>query len=800
MILSKLSSLLALALLLPALASAQLEKKQTIVEPQSLPIDLGKITSGDFDGDGDIDQIHSGFCILYENGIATDSIYWDSSYFINNATTADLDGDGDLDFLSASSSTIYAYYNDGHANFSIETCALVSAKIISIEDFDGDGDLDLLCQEQNFASNSLQYLFCENNMDGQAWTVSPLHEPINGLNPLQQPQYGDYNSDGIGDVLFVNNEHVYSLTMTQQPSMELQLVQDMEHNYQDLKSLDANGDGLEDIFLLKSNCDAELSLQSPDGSFVPTSLPASEHCAVLAILDLNGDGYDDLLTRSSTATTETQFEANWFLSTGPASYQQITIPDFPELSSLFVSDYDNDGIDDLQILSQAGFELDLHQAEGSNLQISTLYSDKITFDPRIESIDLNQDGREDILILAALRDEISVSWQREDGIFDAPEVWYSSEFSLYHMISIVDLNNDGQYEVLICHSEGFENRILALHSSPSGDFESATSIAVFNNVPVFECKDIDMDGWIDMVVHHSTDFDISVLFNDGFGNPDAPQFYALQDVAADSQCEDRIFVDYDLDGDLDYIFVEREGTQRRIRFIPYQQGYQIETVETIATIEDVPELRRFSLHHEMINQNPNKQRLMLSSIWSIHLFERLDNESLQLEYDLEFDEAKRQITQPLIDFDLDGNSDIVFRDGIYYPALDYFFQPHDIEESLFAVHLLQPDPTVLPELVASTSDSGLFLYHQGFPALAGTTLIKDQDSSISISPNPATQFIQLGELSIEDKSIYLIHNSRGELIFQGPSGSVDISSWATGLYHVSCINCPQQSNSFFKTR
>ena len=163
------------------------------------------VSTGDFDGDGDLDVVAAN-----QN---TDAITWYESDgnggFIASHTislavdgplsvyVSDVDGDGDFDVLSASTTDnqIAWFENDGAGSFTMHsiTTGASGATGVAATDLDGDGDVDILA-----SASSAGALYWYENDGSENFTT---HVLATGATAARMITFEDVNQDGHMDVL-----------------------------------------------------------------------------------------------------------------------------------------------------------------------------------------------------------------------------------------------------------------------------------------------------------------------------------------------------------------------------------------------------------------------------------------------------------------------------------------------------------------------------------------------------------------------------------------------------------------------
>ncbi len=176
------------------------------------------VLTEDYDGDGDLDLLLSGYdsssyilitqLYIYNNdgsGGFSENTSFNLTGFIYSVATEDYDGDGDLDLLlreyyyGGYNSIVKIYDNDGSGGFSEDTSFNLSGFIYSVatEDYDGDGDLDLLLREYDYGSGYDIVKIYDN--DGSGGFSEDTSSNLSGF--IYSVLTEDYDGDGDLDLL-----------------------------------------------------------------------------------------------------------------------------------------------------------------------------------------------------------------------------------------------------------------------------------------------------------------------------------------------------------------------------------------------------------------------------------------------------------------------------------------------------------------------------------------------------------------------------------------------------------------------
>jgi hypothetical protein len=291
------------------------------------PINPRFITTGDVDGDGDLDLLTA---ISSQDRIRIDLNAGNGTFGAgptistgsnpSTITLGDVDGDGDLDMVvtvgSNATGAVSIFTNDGSGGFPSASTVLVGETLrdVALGDIDGDGDLDIATA--NF-SNQPAISFLINGGSG-TFTVGPGTLAMGS--GIDDVALGDVDSDGDLDLLAVSASpgQFYVRLNNGSGTFSGSAFVTGANSAANLVLGDIDGDGDLDAVLSKTALNSSLSIYRNNGSggFTHTSLPdgrptlfeTSTAVTVrtvpsdVAIADLDGDGDLDLvaLTRINT--------------------------------------------------------------------------------------------------------------------------------------------------------------------------------------------------------------------------------------------------------------------------------------------------------------------------------------------------------------------------------------------------------------------------------------------------------------------------------------------------------------------
>jgi hypothetical protein len=390
------------------------------------------VSAADVDGDGDLDVLSSSRIddkiAWYENttgtGIfSTEKVINAFAVEAKCVTTGDVDGDGDLDVLSSShTDMVIAWYE----NLSIHRSAIYPQQltISTIADFpvdiiaadvDGDGDMDALA-----AFNNDNLIAWYENISCNPLAFSP-HSISSAAMGAQSVDVADMDRDGDLDVLsasqaddkiawYANN----GLAVFGAP----QVISTAADGASAVFTADVDGDGDVDA-LSASQYDGEIVWYESDGAYPPAftdhliSSLAAGALDVFAI-DLDGDGDIDVLSASQ-GDAGSGGKLAWYENTdgaGTFGSQQV-VSSANGLSGVFATDMDRDGDVDLLSTASSDNTVAWHENDGSQNFTEHAISTVASGATSVYASDLDHDG--DVDVLSASQADDKVAWYESNG-------------------------------------------------------------------------------------------------------------------------------------------------------------------------------------------------------------------------------------------------------------------------------------------------------------------------------------------------------------------------------------------------
>ena len=286
---------------------------------------------------------------------------------------------------------------------------------------------------------------------------------------------------------------------------------------------DFNGDGKLDLTGVLQSFDGEpvcsLSTVLHDGSAAPAphlqSTPNNK-CAPIAVGRLNGDNFDDIVFADVPATV--------LLSNGDGSFTAApaTIPmDGYTGSTVILLDTNNDGKRDLVYLTDTALVTRLGNGDGT-FQSPANQGYEAPGVSYYDAVDLNGDGRLDLMGSENETGTPLVALAQEDGTFGDPEPYGPPPESsgAYCGLNSIDVNGDGLLDLIGANCDAQE---VGVHLNlGNGTFSEPQAFDAGSTVSGTYPGDLNGDGKIDLIVVAGNEASVTVLVGNGDGTFQAP--------------------------------------------------------------------------------------------------------------------------------------------------------------------------------------------------------------------------------------------------------------------------------------
>jgi hypothetical protein len=269
--------------------------------------------------------------------------------------------------------------------------------------------------------------------------------------------------------------------------------------------------------------------QSQELFQAPQQFLLGEQTTGVAVGDINGDGRKDVATAGCCATPGTPHvylflqQADHTLSPSPVVVGTQTLG-----GSLSIADVTGDGRADLVGTASHGIEV-VAQNPAGGLQPSLFYPSE--FGEQVRVGDLNGDGRLDAIGLEFSVDghinteEAGIFYQNPAGGFD-PQLLVPLPHGFNDDVELADLNNDGRQDVVVVN--GFnEPAIVILYQTAGGTMSAPVTLSIGPGILVWQVGvgDINNDGRKDIVAAYGgyvTDVHLAVFRQNADGSFAAP--------------------------------------------------------------------------------------------------------------------------------------------------------------------------------------------------------------------------------------------------------------------------------------
>jgi hypothetical protein len=472
---------------------------------------------------------------------------WPTIQFEPGAVAADFDGDGNVDVVSTESTGLGFTRGLGNGRFAAMAMTDTSAAYDRAfepyaGDFNGDGKLDLAFA--NDVAPSAQTAVDIALGDGHGSFATPVHNYAGATMFQLAAGYGDLNHDGKLDAITANwdNNSISVLLGKGDGTLATHVDTAISSEAFSVAVGDVDGDTKLDV-VVNTRAGYTLLLGNGSGGFAaPQDVALSvEHIGPTSLVDVNGDTKPDLIM-----ATDSGSDVQVMLNTGSGFADPVGYNDANVGGALEVADVSGDGKPDLVLTAQIGTTFGkvavlLGNGDGTFAAATTYETGYRSAGPAYSGVaDVTGDGKADIL--SANGDgSLALLINHGDGTFpparsDLPAMTDTRG------VAAVDVDRDGKLDLVI--ADRFEDQISVWYGNGDGTYQPALDLDSESEPQQVRVADLDGDGKLDLVSVGPAE--VGVLLANGtrtfarrrtFSAASGARGFALADITGDGKLD-----------------------------------------------------------------------------------------------------------------------------------------------------------------------------------------------------------------------------------------------------------------------
>ena len=503
-------------------------------------------------------------------------------------TTADINGDGkpDVVFACPFDNKVTLLLNTtttgaSTTSFTAQIFTVAGPSSLKAIDLNGDNKLDLIVTDTN--NNQVVVMLNSTTVGAASASFFGTQSFATGMSPTSVIS-ADINGDGKPD-LVVGNRLSNSLSVllnttsngATTASFTAQQVFATGTYPTWVSAIDFNGDGKPDLAVANYNS-ANLSIllnTTTTGAATPSFatqqiFPTGSHPSSIVSADANGDGKADLLVTNSFDNTVSVFSNYTATSSSTAGFATHTFATGFEPQSAVAIDLNADGRLDVLSVNASGGDVSVLMNTTVAPALGFVAKQNLgtgSYSNGVTSADINGDGKLDLIEVDRADNTVSVFINNTPTgaatTSYAPRRTFATG-GFPWAVAVADLNSDGKPEIIVANFFGSSVSVLTNQTATGATMASFSAQATFGtgSSPMsIAIADINGDGKLDILTADAGASDVAVLRNTTTTGAATPSFAGYLSLSAGGAPSSVASADLNGDGKPDIVVSNKnDGT------------------------------------------------------------------------------------------------------------------------------------------------------------------------------------------------------------------------------------------------